>query len=288
MRATWQRRELVRRVGSAAHAQHSETGPDACPAEYLTATSPAPLPGMSSTAPIPGAAVAPERARPVLRVIRGGLMAIGSEAVIWIPLHGFGRALVSGVASMVITLSGPAFGGTPIPHPPGGPSVPASGLHHRSSHGARSEYVDIRYRRRRNRVKPSLGPRLRLPKPTAPESGDYRIRRAIGQPVAPLMADSMLEVAKARVTALTALGNEQATDEQFCRAGHGHLMACTEYALKQPIVARCAHRKPGHVRIGHRREGTERLPHRCLGGRPKRRTAHSSRRGSGSHSCKHC
>jgi len=69
------------------------------------------------------------------------------------------------------------------------------------------------------------------------EPGSQRIRRAVGHLAAPLMVDSVIEVMKARLTAVSHLRGGQVTDEALYQARHAHLMAYAEYAVKQPAFA---------------------------------------------------
>jgi hypothetical protein len=68
---------------------------------------------------------------------------------------------------------------------------------------------------------------------------DYhkQIRKAIGHPSAPLMADSMISVMKARLTAVTELTARNVTDEAFIQARDAHLFAYAEYVARQPFLA---------------------------------------------------
>ncbi len=69
------------------------------------------------------------------------------------------------------------------------------------------------------------------------EPGSRQIRRAVGHPSAPLMVDSVIEVMKARLTAITQLRDGQVADDAFYQARHAHLVAYAEYAVKQPAFA---------------------------------------------------
>jgi hypothetical protein len=69
------------------------------------------------------------------------------------------------------------------------------------------------------------------------EPGSQRIRRAVGHPAAPMMVDSVIEVMKARLTAVSHLRGGQVTDEALYQVRHAHLMAYAEYAVKQPAFA---------------------------------------------------
>jgi hypothetical protein len=57
-----------------------------------------------------------------------------------------------------------------------------------------------------------------------------------GHPAAP-MADSVIEVTKARFTAVTQLTAVEVTEEAFYQARQAHLMAYAEYAVKQRAFA---------------------------------------------------
>jgi hypothetical protein len=69
------------------------------------------------------------------------------------------------------------------------------------------------------------------------EPDNRQIRRAVGHPAAPLMADSVIGVAEARLTAVGLLRDGRVTDQAFYQARHAHLMAYAEYAANQPIFA---------------------------------------------------
>ena len=72
------------------------------------------------------------------------------------------------------------------------------------------------------------------------EPGSRQIRRAVGHPAAPLMAESVIGVATARLTAVTLLREGRVSDEAFYQARHAHLMAYAEYAINQPRFAASA------------------------------------------------
>jgi hypothetical protein len=72
------------------------------------------------------------------------------------------------------------------------------------------------------------------------EPDHQQILRAVGHPDAPLMVDSMIEVMKARLTAVALLREEQVTELAFYQARHAHAMAYAEYAARQPAFARSA------------------------------------------------
>jgi hypothetical protein len=69
------------------------------------------------------------------------------------------------------------------------------------------------------------------------EPGSRQIRRAVGHPATPLMAESVIGVARARLTAVTLLQEARVSDEAFYQARHAHLMAYAEYAVNQPRFA---------------------------------------------------
>ena len=64
-----------------------------------------------------------------------------------------------------------------------------------------------------------------------------RIRRAVGHPAAPMMAESMIDLVKARLTAVTRLKANEVTDEGFHQARHAHLVTYAEYAMQQPMLS---------------------------------------------------
>jgi hypothetical protein len=64
------------------------------------------------------------------------------------------------------------------------------------------------------------------------------VRRVVGHHEAPLMADSVIDVMKARLTAVAHLMGDQVSDETFYQARRFHLVAYAEYAVKQPALAR--------------------------------------------------
>jgi hypothetical protein len=68
------------------------------------------------------------------------------------------------------------------------------------------------------------------------EPGSAQIRKAIGHPAAPLTADSIIELVKARLTAVRLLATDQVDDGAFNRARQVHLMAYAEYAIQVPIL----------------------------------------------------
>ncbi|GAA1625277.1 hypothetical protein [Catellatospora bangladeshensis] len=67
-----------------------------------------------------------------------------------------------------------------------------------------------------------------------------KIRRAIGHPAAPMMADSVIDLIKARLAAVARLRAGKVTDEELVRARHLHLVTFAGYALQQPGLAAAA------------------------------------------------
>ncbi len=64
-----------------------------------------------------------------------------------------------------------------------------------------------------------------------------RIRKAVGHPAAPMLAESMIELMKARLTAVGRLKDRAVTDDEFRQARHSHLVTYAEYAMRQPMLA---------------------------------------------------
>jgi len=69
------------------------------------------------------------------------------------------------------------------------------------------------------------------------EPGASAIRRAVGHPEAPLMADSLIMLIRARLEAVARLAGGAVTDDELCQARHAHLLAYAEYAIGQPAFA---------------------------------------------------
>jgi len=69
------------------------------------------------------------------------------------------------------------------------------------------------------------------------EPGSGRIPRAIGHPAAPMMAESMITVLRARMTAVDHLKAGLVDDDEFNRARHLHLVSYAEYAAQQATFA---------------------------------------------------
>lgn len=64
-----------------------------------------------------------------------------------------------------------------------------------------------------------------------------QIRRAVGHPSAPMMADAVVDLVKARLLAVGLLTGDRLTDDRLYRARHAHLMTYAEYAMRQPLLA---------------------------------------------------
>jgi hypothetical protein len=63
------------------------------------------------------------------------------------------------------------------------------------------------------------------------------IRRAVGHPAAPVMTESFIAVAKARLMAVQRLLADEVSDEAFVQAREAHIYAYAEYAARQPMLA---------------------------------------------------
>jgi len=72
------------------------------------------------------------------------------------------------------------------------------------------------------------------------EAGFGQLRRAVGHPAAPLTADSVIDLVKARLTAIRLLASDQVDDQAFNQARQVHLMAYAEYAVQIPALAAAA------------------------------------------------
>jgi hypothetical protein len=69
------------------------------------------------------------------------------------------------------------------------------------------------------------------------EPGHSAVRKAIGHPAAPVMTDSVIDIMKARLAAVTALTLGKVTDEQLIQARDAHLFAYAAYFASQPSLA---------------------------------------------------
>lgn len=72
------------------------------------------------------------------------------------------------------------------------------------------------------------------------EPGSGQVHRAVGHPEAPLMADSVIDLVKARITAVRLLATGQVDDWAFYRARQVHLVAYAEYAVQWKMLAAAA------------------------------------------------
>ena len=62
-------------------------------------------------------------------------------------------------------------------------------------------------------------------------------RRAVGHPTAPMVADSLIDLIKARLVAIDSLTCSRVTEAQMLLARHIHLVTYAEYAMAQPEYA---------------------------------------------------
>jgi hypothetical protein len=69
------------------------------------------------------------------------------------------------------------------------------------------------------------------------EPGASKIRKAVGHLAAPMMADSMIELTKARLEAVARLRANKVTHDDFRQARHAHLLTYAEYAMRQLMLA---------------------------------------------------
>jgi len=72
------------------------------------------------------------------------------------------------------------------------------------------------------------------------EPAGGRLRRAIGHPAAPLTADSILVLVKARLAAVRLLAERRVDDDAVNAARQAHLIAYAEYAAQQSTFATAA------------------------------------------------
>jgi hypothetical protein len=76
------------------------------------------------------------------------------------------------------------------------------------------------------------------------EPGSLRIKRALGHPAAPITADSVIDLIRARLAAVDQLNSGAVTNESFLQARQAHLMVFHEYIGQQPAFAASA---PQHL-----------------------------------------
>lgn len=72
------------------------------------------------------------------------------------------------------------------------------------------------------------------------EAGSRTLRRAVGHPEAPLMADSFITSIRARLAGADRLKADRITDEEFYFARHVHLVAYANYAMNRHSYAALA------------------------------------------------
>ena len=72
------------------------------------------------------------------------------------------------------------------------------------------------------------------------EPGAGQIRRAMGHPDAPFMAESIISLIQAHLAGIDRLARGDVTDGDFEAARHAHLVAFADYAVQQPQLARYA------------------------------------------------
>jgi hypothetical protein len=72
------------------------------------------------------------------------------------------------------------------------------------------------------------------------EPGSGRLRRAVGHPAAPLTADGIVDLIRARLHAARRLAHETVSDEEFLQARHAHVVTYAQYAAEQAQYAAAA------------------------------------------------
>lgn len=72
------------------------------------------------------------------------------------------------------------------------------------------------------------------------EPGSKQIRRAVGHPAAPLVADAVVDLMKARLAAVGLLNSDALPDNAFHQARQVHLVAYAEYAAQRQSYAAAA------------------------------------------------
>lgn len=72
------------------------------------------------------------------------------------------------------------------------------------------------------------------------EPGAHRVHRAVGHPAAPLTADAIVELIRARLHAARRLADDEVTDAEFLQARHAHLVTYAQYAAEQALYAAAA------------------------------------------------
>lgn len=72
------------------------------------------------------------------------------------------------------------------------------------------------------------------------EPGARRLRRAVGHPAAPLTADGIVDLIRARLHAARRLADDTVDDDEFLKARHAHLVTYAQYAAEQAQYAAAA------------------------------------------------
>lgn len=72
------------------------------------------------------------------------------------------------------------------------------------------------------------------------EPGYDRLRRAVGHPAAPITADALVDLVKARITAANLLLRGEVTDQDFLDARNAHLVSYADYGMQQRTLADAA------------------------------------------------
>lgn len=92
------------------------------------------------------------------------------------------------------------------------------------------------------------------------EPDSVRIKRALGHPAAPITADSVIDLIRARLAAVDQLNAGTGTDDSFVQARQAHLMAFHEYLGQQPVLAASA---PQHLPSIYERPNWEATLNSC-------------------------
>ncbi len=92
------------------------------------------------------------------------------------------------------------------------------------------------------------------------EPDSVRVRRALGHPAAPITADSVIDLIRARLAAVGLLHAGTVSDESFVQARQAHLMVFHEYIGQQPVLARSA---PQHLPSIYERPNWEAMLNSC-------------------------
>lgn len=92
------------------------------------------------------------------------------------------------------------------------------------------------------------------------EPGSKHVRRALGHPAAPITAESVIDLIRARLAAVGQLNAGAVTDESFLQARQAHLMVFHEYIGQQPALAASA---PQHLPSMYERPNWEAALNSC-------------------------